>query len=196
MRLLLAFSLICILTGCHHYKSDSRNGVRVLPDTTIDEDTHFFPVTSYIKGQMFEIRDKGVNPLKYTTVQGHTDSVWLKLTDLEPAMHEFLTPVIDTANMSKLFKETRFLDQSINAYSFTYEPFKQLPDSITIRHWDVYIDPETNKVKRVYIIKELPGNKILQLTWVGGKWCKIVTIATHAGGITSIEKEERIIWDF
>ena len=75
----------------------------------------FFPVTSYIRGQMYEIRTTGVNPLKYSTSNNHTDSAWLKIEELEEAVKEFLSPVIDSTNLVSLFTEKNFLDQTIAA---------------------------------------------------------------------------------
>ena len=198
MRIILIISgFIIILLSCNHPANSIKKDEKpASADSGFSQNTSFFPVTSYIKGQLFEIREKGINPLEYKTVSNHTDSGWLKTEDLETAVHEFLYPVIDTANMKSLFTETKFLDQTIGAFSFSYDPIKILPDSMTLRHWDVYVDPETNKVKRIFIVKEIAGNKTLQLTWIGGKWCKIITIANHPGGITTIEKEEKITWDF
>ena len=160
------------------------------------EKPHFFPVTSYLKGEIYTIKQNGINPLKYTTIRNHTDSVWLKIEDLDAAVAEFLQPEIDSANLISLFTEKSFLDQSINAVTFTYDPAVPLPDSMQLRHWDVYIDPGTNKVKRIYMVKEISKTKTLQLTWVNNKWCKITSIVTGDNGISEIEKEEKLTWDF
>lgn len=160
------------------------------------EKQRFFPVTDYLKGEIYNIKKSGVNPLKYTTVNGYTDSVWLKIEDLDTALTEFLHPKIDSANLITFFLEKSFLDQSLDAVTFTYDPIGILPDTIKLKHWDVYIDPKTNNVKRVYIVKEIDKTKTLQLTWVSGKWCKTTTILTDAKGVMKVEKEEKIILDF
>jgi len=160
------------------------------------EKPSFFPVTSYIKGQLYEIRAKSVNPLKYTTINNHTDSAWLKIEDIEDAVKEFLHPEIDSVNLASLFTEKKFLDQSINAYTFTYDATAQLPDSMLLKRWDVYIDPPTGKVRRIYMVKNISDTKMLQLTWQSDKWCKITTITTDEKGVSAVEKEEKITWDF
>lgn len=156
----------------------------------------FFPVTSYIRGQLYEINLKGVTPLKYTTRNGRTDSAWIKISELEGAVKEFLTPVIDSTNLTTLFAEKNFLDQTIDAFTFTYDPIGQLPDTMKLKHWDVYIDPENGKVKRIYMVKEVSKSESFQLTWQGDKYCKIVSIITDEKGNSSVEKEEKITWDF
>lgn len=163
---------------------------------TIAEKQKFFPVTAYLKGDIYNIKKNGINPLKYIIINNHTDSVWLKVEELDTALQQFLHPEIDSANLIELFTEKSFLDQSVNAITLTYEPSGILPDSMQLKRWDIYIDPKSNNVKRIYMVKEPDTNKTLQLTWVNGKWCKIVTIVTNKNGESKIEKEEKFILDF
>lgn len=160
------------------------------------ENNKFFPVTSYIKGQLFDIIKKGVNPLKYTTIKGHTDSVWLKIEQLQETVKEFLEPEIDSANLTTLFTEKKFLDQTLDAFTFSYDPSDQLPDTMKLMHWDVYVNPETGKVKRVYMVKSGGNDRTLQLTWIGDKWCKITTLINNPDGSSVVEKEEKITWEY
>ena len=163
-------------------------------DTT--QNQRFFPVTDYLKGEIYNIKKSGVNPLKYTTVNGHTDSVWLKIEQIDSAMSEFLQPEIDSVNLTELFSEKSFLDRSLDAVTFTYDAAAVLPETMKLKHWDVYIDPKSNKVKRIYIVKQVDKTKTLQLTWVNGQWCKTTTITTDANDVMKVEKEEKIVWDF
>lgn len=164
--------------------------------TPKDTVRNFFPVTSYIKGEIYNIRKSGINPIKYITINDHTDSAWLKMEELDAAVQEFLTPEIDSMNLISLFSEKSFLDQSINAVTLTYDPIAALPDTMLLRHWDVYINPTTHKIKRIYMVKEISKNKTLQLTWVNDQWCKITSIVTDEKGISKIEREEKLFWDF
>lgn len=187
---LLACSLF--LFSCN----DSGKSAVQSPTKDSAEKQRFFPVTAYLKGEIFNLKKSGINPLKYTTVNDRTDSVWLKVEELDSALQEFLQPEIDSANLTGLFTEKSFLDQSINAVTFTYDPTAILPDSMKLTHWDVYIDPKSNKVKRVYMVKDVDKTKILQLTWISNQWCKIVSIVTDKKGESKIEKEEKFILDF
>lgn len=156
----------------------------------------FFPVTAYIKGELYELKKSGIGLLKYTTIKDHTDSVWLKTDDIEGAIKEFLHPEIDSVNLVSLFSEKSFLDQSIGTFTFTYDASGILPDTMALKHWDVHINPDNGKVKRIYLVKETGNGKTLQLTWQSGKWCKITSIFTGSDGTSSVEKEEKITWDY
>lgn len=176
--------------------TNQSNTVSKIPDKDTVVIQSFFPVTSFLKGQLYDIKKSGINPLKYTTIKNHTDSVWLKLEQIDEAVNEFLHPEIDSVNLISMFTEKSFLDQSIDAFTFTYDPVGPLPDTMNLKHWDVYIDPTNGKVKRIYIVKEINKTKMLQLTWLSNQWCKITSIITDQDGTSTIEKEEKITWDF
>ena len=183
---------IFILFSCNNSgKTDS-----VAVERNIEKNQKFFPVTAYLKGEIYNIKKAGINPLKFTTINNQTDSLWLKIEELDTAVSEFLHPEINDTNLISLFTEKSFLDQTINTVTFTYDATISLPDSMLLKHWDVYIDPQSNNVKRIYLVKEISKSKTLQLTWVSNKWCKITSIITDEKGVSKIEKEEKLIWDF
>ena len=85
---------------------------------------------------------------------------------------DFHLPNIDSAILSKYFKETKFEDQTLEAITLSYDAKETLPNDILWKHWDIYINPETNEVERIYMVKSLPNNTTLQLTWIPGNSCK------------------------
>lgn len=192
----LLTACIIVLISCNNSSTSEATKNEKKPDSLLAKKESFFPVTSYIRGELFEFKKDGINPIKHTTIKNHTDSVWLKIEEVEGAVKEFLYPEIDSLNLVSLFSEKSFLDQSIDSYTFTYDPDGPLPDTMTLKHWDVYIDPSSGKVKRIYMVKEISKNKTLQLTWQSRKWCKIISIITDQNGKSSVEKEEKITWDF
>jgi hypothetical protein len=187
--------LICLYaSSCSNQKNNAPASANNID--TVQQSQSFFPVTSYIKGQIFDIRQRGLTPVHYVTQNNHTDSAMIKFENLDTLLAEFLNPVIDTVNLTAWFNETKFLDQTVNAVTFTYEPKATLPDTLYLQRWDVYIDPETGKVRRVYLVKKPAIDKTLQLTWQSNKWCSIVTLNNKPGGSTTVEKEEKILWDY
>jgi len=194
MRQYIWIALTLAINACSNNSTQ-----KITPQDTmakVEEKPNFIRVTSFIKGQFLAIREKMLTPIKYITINEHTDSTFLKFEDLDNQLKDFVHPVIDSANLSPLFTETKFVDQTINAITFTYDPKGNLPDSMPLRHWDVYVDRETGNITRVYMVKKINENKIQQLTWLSGQWCKITTIVEHADGNSSVEKEEKISWDY
>ncbi|MEO5651184.1 MAG: hypothetical protein ABIR03_14835 [Ginsengibacter sp.] len=163
-------------------------------DTTVS----IFPVTDFLKGQLRELDSMPVTVLRTITVNGKTDSSWLKRESIRPFALPFLTPVIDSTSMSSFFSAKSFLDQTINAFTLIYDANTHLPDSVSLHHWSVYIDPQTSKVQRIYLVKEYEkdGAAITkQLTWKVNEWCSIRTITEKPGSSADIH-EEKMRWDF
>ena len=159
----------------------------------------FFPVTSFIRGQIITLDSLPVTPLQITTIKGKTDSAWIQKNELKPLLQTFLNPVITETSLTRHFYETKFNDQTLNAVTFTYDPINKIPDSISLRHWDVYVNPETGKVTKVYMVKETNENNdhiTWQLTWQSNKMAKIVTILQKQDGSAELLKEVSLIWDF
>jgi hypothetical protein len=191
--LLLIILTFVLIQGCNNAPTNLKKEAAAPPAKAKES---FFPVTDFIKGQIYEITAKGITPVRYTTINNHTDSSWLSHDELNDAFKEFLHPVIDSTNLTALFTEKKFLDQTINAITFTYDAKSDLPDSMNLQHWDVYVDPVSGKVRRIYLVKSAGINKTLQLTWLGNRSCKMITIDNAATGNSSVEKEVNIIWDF
>ncbi|MBS1495562.1 MAG: hypothetical protein JSU03_13490 [Bacteroidetes bacterium] len=186
---------ILFLVSCHSQPGNTTTTPKV-QSPTVEIVSNFFPVTTFIKGQIHDIRQDGANPIRYTTIHQVTDSSWLKMPELDTAFADFLTPLIDTANLISLFTEKKFLDQDLNAYTFSYDAKAALPDSMNLLRWDVYVNPESNKVKRIYLVKKAGAGIEKQLTWEADNWAKIVTLKTTNDGTTTIEKEQTIKWKF
>lgn len=177
---------------------DSNKNIDNVNISSSSQKQSILPVTSFLKGQLLQIDSMPVTPLRIVTVNGKSDSTWLKINDIRINASPFLTPEIDSASMGSLFSEKSFLDQTINEYTFSYDPKVKLPDSLHISHWDVYMNPQTNSISRVYIVKEKKENNIVyttQLTWVVNKWYIIRTIEEEPGKEPKI-KVVKIIWDF
>ncbi len=186
---------ILVLHSC------TNNNKQTSPPDDINEKKtdSFFPVTSFIKGQIITLDSLPVTPLQITTIKEKTDSAWIPIAALKPLFLPFLTPEINETKFTKYFKETKFNDQTLNAITFTYDPINAIPDSLTLRHWDVYVDPETGNVIKVYIVKEIKENNQIftqQLTWQTDKLAKISTILNKPDGNMELLKEVVFIWAF
>ena len=156
------------------------------------------PVTDYLKGQLKEIEESPVTPLKTTMEGGKMDSVWVSRDSIRTFAAPFLSPRIDSASLSAFFEGTSFLDQSVNAVTLTYEANAKIPTEVSLKHLDIYIHPEQNVITRVYMVKDSlieNGIQTLQLTWNSGNNCSIITIIQEKGKKPRI-KEENMIWGF
>jgi len=89
---ILAICLM-ILNGCFNNSNKINTAEKkVLADS-------FFPVTSYIKGQIIVLDSLPVTPLQITTIKGKSDSVWITKNDLKKILSPFLSPTINETNL-------------------------------------------------------------------------------------------------
>src|SRR4051812_37204065 len=149
MRFYLFFNCVLLFTACHSKNDSPASAPRIAVSKTDSTDTieNFFPVTAYLKGEIADIKRPGIVPY-YRIISGnHSDSMWLKNNAKADSLFSaFLNPVIDSVSLKKIFTETKFLDQTVNAYTLTCDPIDGKADNFEFRHWDVYIDPGTGKV--------------------------------------------------
>ncbi|MEO8109593.1 MAG: hypothetical protein ABI594_06175 [Ginsengibacter sp.] len=196
MQKLLRIIFLSWIFFCNSCQEPTRKNV---PAEKLPEDSvSFFPVTEFIKGQIKEIEYLPVTPLKIDIDGARHDSSWIDKKDIKKYAEPFLHPEIDSLSLANLFIGKSFLDQTIDAFTFSYDAKAKLPDSIKLTHWDVYIDPHKNKVQRIYMIKSDAINSrsvTTQLTWMAGKWFSIRNIIQLPGGEPEI-KEQIFKWDF
>lgn len=194
IRSLLVFcSVATLFFSCIEKKQDATipaTEENNLLDTNATNDD-FFPVTTYLKGQVYEIINNNINPVMITNDGFKIDSVILKMENFEKEIATFLDPVIDTANLKKEFKQTSFKDATLNKITFTYTPTALHSASSPLKSWNVYIDPETNKVTGIYILKKTPAVGTEHLTWEAGKKCTIQLLKED-----KLVYERSIIWNF
>lgn len=160
---------------------------------TAQDTIPIFPVTDYLLGQIGEIEKSPVTPLLISKQNDRVDSQWKTREQIREFAAPFLTPLIDSASLQKYYTGKSFLDQTINAYTFTYDAKQNIPDSISLREMNVYVNPGTKQVDRLYLVKNT-GDTTLQLSWKAGKWFSIRSIIQMAD---SAKVSEKILkWNF
>jgi hypothetical protein len=194
---LFLLAIACVFCNCNNPKSNTApsNTADKAQSTVPDSSANYFPVSSFFKGEIYGIKNAGTTPLKKIIIGNKMDSAWVKMETIDSILAPFLSPVIDTANLKQTFIEKQFLDQTLNAFTFTYDPVDNPKNTFAFTHWDVYVDPDNQKVRRIFLSKKIDATTSQQLTWQAGKYCKIVTLMT-SNGKTNKAKEETITWNF
>jgi hypothetical protein len=200
-KILFAATILLCLYSC----GSKKQPIPLPESSTVDSSKNndsidsFFPVTEYLKGQMLAFDSIPVTPLKINYKNGQQDSVWIKRDSLKWMLQAFTQDEIGKGNLLSFFKVTKFNDQTINAITFTYDPIKPLPDSIRIRHWNMYVQPETGAVSKIYIVKQIKENGknvTQQLTWQANTAAKITTLFTKPDGNIEIVTDQKFVWAF
>lgn len=197
MKLLSYSIIILFFTSCT--SSDSKKIPSTKNNISVQKVDSFFPVTSFLKGQIMQFDSLPITPLHTITVNGITDSIWIKREQLGALVGSFLSQTIKETNLTEYFKETSFNDLTLNTITLTYDPIKTLPDSFHLTHWDVYINPETGKINKIYMVKQLKKDDDYlteQLTWQTNRSATITTLINKSGKKTELLKVDKFIWNF
>jgi len=178
---------VCLISSCAQKKSEKTT------DDKSDVDASFFPVGNYLLGDIESIKHRGISP-KYVHVKnGIYDSTFTQLQQIDSCLSDFLHPMIDSVSLNSMVKETKFYDESIESFTLSYDVQKDYFKKTTWRKWDVYINPETQKVDRLFLVKTISDSTIAQLTWIPQSFAKIVIINNQN---SSIVEEKTFIWNY
>ena len=196
---ILAAAIFLLSCGTKKTTGDSIQNNNTDTTNATDTAVSFFPVTSFIKGQMLQFDSMAITPLRISTVHNKADSQWIKREELKPLLQSFLTPEINEKNLIKYFRESKFNDQTLGAVTLAYDPITTLPDSISLTTWNVYVDPKKGSVIKVYIVKHITENGqdiTQQLIWQTGQFAQITEIVNKSDGNSEIVKQDKFIWNF
>lgn len=189
-KLILLSALYLFLSGCK-----SRQAAPVSGNVENPQE-NFFPLSSYMLGQVNEVMQLSLNPMLLNDAV-HPDTVFLKREDLPSALRLFTDFNIDTTNMKPFFRESKFLDETLHAYTFLYEPKEKLPDSFKVQQWAVYVNPESGLVSRVNMIhKASTPDSTFQLTWDAAKGQCIINTYLRQGDSAALNRSDLIKWKY
>ncbi|HEX4956724.1 MAG TPA: hypothetical protein VFV46_00995 [Lacibacter sp.] len=163
-------------------------------DKPSKEKAGFMDVAGYLKGQLAYLDTVPLALLK-TTLQDtvYTDSVFIQKAQLRTAITPYLQSQLDKEQFESSFEETSFLDASINTVTLTYNAIN---NNLPIQRIDVYVDPETEQIKRVYLVRqELKKDTSVsqQLLWRHNSGCTFIT--TYQTKQQEFTTNEKISWN-
>ena len=86
----LILGIILLTTGCNT-NNKSVDTIKAANSQVIIEDTvtNFFPVTSYLKGEIYGIKNGGITPVRKITIAGKTDSSWVHVDEFDAVFASF-----------------------------------------------------------------------------------------------------------
>ena len=96
MRVSLLFLCLLICISCHQESNTAVENNSLSDEDTSTEAPSFFPLGNFIKGQIVDIKNSGINPIKITNVNNLPDTSWINVEAFENVFGEFYTPFIDS----------------------------------------------------------------------------------------------------
>jgi len=166
---------------------------RAKPKET-EKEVEFYPIGSFIKGEVLKLDTIPLAVLKKTTINGKTDSAYISKEEFKEAANIFLQPDITDPRLKKLYTESVFMDATLNMITLTYSPGE---NEAEVRKLDILLDPESNRLQRIYMEKlKKSGDSTInhKMMWNAGHSFQVITL-THVGNQPEIVKKEKWVWD-
>ena len=187
MRLLACVAVTTLLLSC--------KGKKKKPDVPAEQ---FFPVSSYLKGEISRM-DKSLNTFyKVETTGDRTDTVPISSAEAKQLARDFYDlPDISSGEMKNDYDVTHTYDDALNAFVFMFTTKEDHP----VQREDVVLDPqpdEKGNYRILSIFAELwrnNGDSSIRknMLWNAGKDFRITTI-TEAGGAEQTKKLQ-VFWN-
>jgi hypothetical protein len=156
----------------------------------------FFPVAEYMEAEILRIDSFPEAMRKFTTRDGHTDTVYIQVPEFNALAMQFLAPAFIDGSFQKDYEETSFMDRSTETATFTYSAKgKDLPlqrvDVVTISEGGV------SKVKSVYQeTSKVAGDSTIfqKLYWQTKHQLQIISLITVKGR-PPVRQQVKVVWD-
>lgn len=191
--LFLSFLNIVFL-GCDSSESIKKSNSQA--NKTPENKSGFFELTEFFYGNIIDVSSKNLLVTRKKTKDDdvQVENIKNDTSSLRASLIDFFDPVIDSNNVVNAYNETRFIDETINAVTISCElklPLNKYPYWLS---WNIYIDPETGKIKKVYLIKQISKEQTQQLTWNSNHGCQIRNFFADSSGNKKLMYETEYIW--
>ena len=156
-------------------------------------DKSFYPVKSYVQTELAALDSLPVAVFKFTTVNGKTDTTIIEKDLLRKLAEELTSPDITIPPLKEKYKETVFMDETVNSVTLSYS---SNTDDDVIRKVDVFVHPETEKVKYIYLEKiESRGDSsiVRKMIWTTGKYMQVTSVV-QVKDLPAYGLQEKYVW--
>ena len=163
-------------------------------------DTNYFPVLSYIRGQVADIDTSLYRIMKIETVGSTSDTTFLKREEFRKYAADFLNlPDITSAKWKDDYDETKMYDEYLKSVILTYTTTE--PDN-EVKREDVIVNPQpdengNSEVKTIIIdkwSKQDDENIHKNMVWQSNKRFLILTKTDRDQQPEKVKKLE-IVWN-
>jgi hypothetical protein len=176
-------AMLIMLSACKQGVQSSEN----------DEDKAFFPIAGNINAELNEIDSLPIGIIKYTQLEGRSDTSVAAKQELRQVAQWMISPDISSPGMKELFQEDVLFDKTIGILTMSYTTRSDDPP---VRKIEVRVDPETEKIRSIFVERLDTSSDTLynrKLVWVTGKSLQVITSINLPGEPETI-KTEKYTW--
>lgn len=172
MRLIAFLFLLSLLSACNNEAEND------------DINKTFFPIEGNIKAELKKLDSLPIAILKYATDRGVSDTSIIDKEAFKIVAAQLYTPDISSPELKKHYRESVFMDNTINTVTMSYTTAEKEP---IVRKIEVMIHPETEQVRSIYVEKQ-EGETLLKMIWTPGRNLQIISLVDGKPENTKTEK--------
>jgi hypothetical protein len=192
-RTLIPVLLIFLGYACQFRQPETPVGNSAQTDTT---KKNYLPVADLLKSEIAAVDSLPLRLMKYSIVNGKTDSAIITTPVFDQLAKEFLMADLDSSYFEKKFEENSFVDRSTNLVSFTYSTNVS---GNGLKRVDVLLSPGegSNKLNSIYmeaISANGDSSVISKMSWKAGRNFRILRIKKPKNG-QEITNQTIVVWD-
>lgn len=157
---------------------------------SIQENKDFYPVSAHIHSELALIDSLPVAVFLYREEDGRKDTTIVDKQAFRVLAEAIPQPDITKEPLKKSYTESVYMDATLNLVTMSYAPKSE---SGEIRKIDVYINPDTEKVKRIYVEKRLSGGDstiVRKIVWTSGQQLQVTSLVTREGQQEKVIQEK------
>ncbi|MFT3702946.1 MAG: hypothetical protein QM802_11270 [Agriterribacter sp.] len=155
---------------------------------------NYYPVTSYINGQIMYLDSVPLAIIKYTISNNKIDTSITEKKDFAAIAAQFASPDISKAPLKDQYEETSFMDATLGTISLTYAAKN---DTSSIRKIDVLLKQENTDVSTIYVEKKTntaDSAVTKKMLWTAGKNLLVTTLIQKKNEPEKVI-QERYVWN-
>ena len=194
----LCLAVTALLGACSNHNQSAKTSQAdssARADSSANKNA-FFPVADYLEAEILHVDSALLALKKFTTRDGHTDSVFIQLPEFNTLALEFVPQELADGSFEKNFTENAFQDKATRTITFTYSAVNkdaglQRVDVITVP------GPRSQQVKSIYLEKtRRSGDSVIlqKMFWKAQQSFEIATLV-RVKGKQADEHQVSVIWD-
>jgi hypothetical protein len=157
---------------------------------SVQENKDFYPVSAHIHSELALIDSLPVAVFLYRDEEGRKDTSIVDKQVFRAFAEAIPQPDITREPLKKSYTESVYMDATLNLVTMSYTP---KTESGEIRKIDVYINPDTENVKRIYVEKRLSGGDstiVRKIVWTSGQQLQVTSLVTREGQQEKVIQEK------
>ena len=178
---MLYFFCMLTLLACNSNNTGEKNE---------DLNKTFFPIAGTILSELKNIDSLPIAIIRYTTNGDKRDTSIFSKEDMKKVADEMIKPDISLPENKKYYKETVFMDNTINTITMSYTTEDEKPQ---VRKIEVTIDPDNQRVRTIYVEKldQYDDSTILRkMVWTSGKNLQVISLVNRKNEAEMVKTEK------